>query len=91
MSKLNTKIISSGNATLLRSQGSPPGFFKKKILFSKVLFELSDTFYRLTKFKVTFGIEAIRVGELNRLLIEGPNKKKKRLFHKNIYSPIFFY
>ena len=47
--------------------------FYQLILFYRVLSELSDIFNRLKKIKVIFEIWAIKVGDLNRFLIEGAN------------------
>ena len=47
--------------------------FYKLILFYRVLSELSDIFNRLKKFKVFFEICAVKVGDLNRVLIEDAN------------------
>ena len=47
--------------------------FYKSILFFRVLSELLDIFHCFKKFKVVFKIWAIKVGDLNRFLMEGAN------------------
>ena len=61
------------------------------ILFYRVLSELSEIFNDLRNFKVIFEIYTIKIGDLNKLLMEGANQKgEKNHFTKNLFPLSFF-
>ena len=47
------------------------------IFFNLVLTKLQDAFYRLLKFKITYKIEEVKVGDYNRFLMKKQTKTAK--------------